>query len=240
MRPMLTTYAPGPPYCTYGLRVPASCVLHVPKAQGSVSQCSTYCAYRRTRTSLGRAVRTRTAAPQVLPTMRRTRPLGRHWLLLPAAWDSCPPRLDIPPCLARQATWQTFRTIFEATGVAEAVTPLVSPLHRRVQLSTRTYSNLNYLWLQPLLHTVAASIACGYSLHYIRLQPRLHTVTASMTCGYSLYYVRLQTLLQKVAASITYGYSLDCMRLQPRFHTVTASMTYGYGYSLNDMRLQPL
>ena len=30
------TYAPGPPYCTYGLRVPASCVLHVPEAQGSL------------------------------------------------------------------------------------------------------------------------------------------------------------------------------------------------------------
>ena len=41
-------YAPGPPYCTYGLRVPASCVLYVPEAQGS----------RRTRTSPGRAVRT--------------------------------------------------------------------------------------------------------------------------------------------------------------------------------------
>ena len=29
-------YAPGPPYCTYGLRVPASCVLYVPEAQGSL------------------------------------------------------------------------------------------------------------------------------------------------------------------------------------------------------------
>ena len=28
------TYAPGPPYGTYGLRVPASCVLCVPAAQG--------------------------------------------------------------------------------------------------------------------------------------------------------------------------------------------------------------
>jgi len=37
------------------------------------------------------------------------------------------------------ATWQTFRTIFEATGVAEAVTPLVSPLHRRVQLYSSFY-----------------------------------------------------------------------------------------------------
>ena len=29
------TYVPGPPYCTYGLRVPASRVPYVPKAQGS-------------------------------------------------------------------------------------------------------------------------------------------------------------------------------------------------------------
>ena len=29
------TYVPGPPYCTYGLRVPASCVMCVPVAQGS-------------------------------------------------------------------------------------------------------------------------------------------------------------------------------------------------------------
>ena len=31
----LDTYVPGPPYCTYGLRVPASCELCVPAAQGS-------------------------------------------------------------------------------------------------------------------------------------------------------------------------------------------------------------
>eukprot|EP00964_Phaeocystis_antarctica_P139605 scaffold104386_cov34-Phaeocystis_antarctica.AAC.1 len=28
-------YAPEPPYCTYRLRVPASCVAYVPEAQGS-------------------------------------------------------------------------------------------------------------------------------------------------------------------------------------------------------------
>eukprot|EP00964_Phaeocystis_antarctica_P040468 scaffold23130_cov63-Phaeocystis_antarctica.AAC.2 len=32
------TYVPGPPYCTYGLRVPASCVVCVPEAQGSLSR----------------------------------------------------------------------------------------------------------------------------------------------------------------------------------------------------------
>ena len=37
------TYVPGPPHCTYAVRVPASCVLYVPEAQGS-------------RTSLGRTV----------------------------------------------------------------------------------------------------------------------------------------------------------------------------------------
>ena len=30
------TYVSGPPYCTYGLRVPASCVLYVVEAQGSL------------------------------------------------------------------------------------------------------------------------------------------------------------------------------------------------------------
>ena len=40
-------YVPGPPYCTYGLRVPASCVLYVPVAQGSLAR-GRHC---RTRTS---------------------------------------------------------------------------------------------------------------------------------------------------------------------------------------------
>ena len=30
------TYIPGPPYCTYGLRLPAACVLYAPEAQGSL------------------------------------------------------------------------------------------------------------------------------------------------------------------------------------------------------------
>ena len=30
------TRVPEPPYCTYGRRVPASCVLHVPRAQGGL------------------------------------------------------------------------------------------------------------------------------------------------------------------------------------------------------------
>ena len=47
------TYVPAPPCCTYGLRVPASCVLYAPrhKAAWGVEP-------RRARTSLGRAGRT--------------------------------------------------------------------------------------------------------------------------------------------------------------------------------------
>ena len=52
------TYAPEPPYCTYGLRVPAPCVLYVPEAQGSLLPGPHALYVRRTRTSLGRAVRT--------------------------------------------------------------------------------------------------------------------------------------------------------------------------------------
>ena len=52
------TYAPGLPYCTYGLRAPVSCVLYVPEAQGSLPPGPTLCTYRGTRTSLGCAVRT--------------------------------------------------------------------------------------------------------------------------------------------------------------------------------------
>ena len=66
--------------------------------------------------------------------------------------------------------------------------------------------------LQPLLHAVRASAACGYSLDYIWLQARLHTVTASAACGYSLDYIRLQPLLHTVAASAAYGCSLDDLR----------------------------
>ena len=52
------TYIPGPLYCTYGLRVPAPCVLYVPEAQGSLLPGPHALYVRRTRTSLGRAVRT--------------------------------------------------------------------------------------------------------------------------------------------------------------------------------------
>jgi len=41
------TYVPGPPCCAYGLRVPASSMLYVPEAQGSVSRGgTTVCAYQ--------------------------------------------------------------------------------------------------------------------------------------------------------------------------------------------------
>ena len=49
-------HVPGPPYGTYGIRVPASRVLYVPGAQGSLP-LPLLCV-RGTRTSLGRAVRT--------------------------------------------------------------------------------------------------------------------------------------------------------------------------------------
>ena len=55
---VLTRTSRGPPYCTYGLRVPASCVPHVPKAQGSFPPRRHTLYVRGTRTSLGRAVRT--------------------------------------------------------------------------------------------------------------------------------------------------------------------------------------
>eukprot|EP00964_Phaeocystis_antarctica_P038007 scaffold21748_cov51-Phaeocystis_antarctica.AAC.1 len=42
------TYVPEPPCCTYGLRVPAFCVLYVPEAQALY--------VRATRASIGRAV----------------------------------------------------------------------------------------------------------------------------------------------------------------------------------------
>ena len=35
-RAMLNTCVPGPPHCTYELRIPASCVLYAPEAQGSL------------------------------------------------------------------------------------------------------------------------------------------------------------------------------------------------------------
>ena len=34
--PYADKYFPGPPYCTYGLRLPAACVLYAPEAQGSL------------------------------------------------------------------------------------------------------------------------------------------------------------------------------------------------------------
>ena len=48
----------GPPYWTYGLRVPASCVLYAPEAQGSLPRGQALLYARRKRASLGRAART--------------------------------------------------------------------------------------------------------------------------------------------------------------------------------------
>ena len=68
------TCVPGPPYCTHGLRVPASCAPYVPEARGSFPPNPHAQYVLITRASLGRAVRTRavrtcvprTVAPQVL------------------------------------------------------------------------------------------------------------------------------------------------------------------------------
>ena len=46
------TYAPGPPCCTYWVRVPAFCVPYVPEAQGSLPPGSHALYVRCTRTSL--------------------------------------------------------------------------------------------------------------------------------------------------------------------------------------------
>ena len=43
--PCADTYAPEAPYGTYGLRAPASCVLYVPEAQGSLPQGPTHSTY---------------------------------------------------------------------------------------------------------------------------------------------------------------------------------------------------
>eukprot|EP00964_Phaeocystis_antarctica_P156794 scaffold126656_cov33-Phaeocystis_antarctica.AAC.1 len=48
----------GPPCCTYWLHVPASCVLHVPEAQGSLPLGPHALYVRRTCTRFGGAVRT--------------------------------------------------------------------------------------------------------------------------------------------------------------------------------------
>ena len=57
-RAMLNTCVPGPPHCTYELRIPASCVLYVPEAQGSLPPGRHARYVRCTRTSLGHTMRT--------------------------------------------------------------------------------------------------------------------------------------------------------------------------------------
>ena len=52
------TCAPGLPYCTYGLRVPAARVLYVPEAQGGLPPGPHVLYVLGTRASLGRTVRT--------------------------------------------------------------------------------------------------------------------------------------------------------------------------------------
>ena len=58
------TYAAEPPYCTYGVRVPASCVVYAPKTQGSLPRGSTV----RVPASAVPCV-PRTVAPQVPPDL---------------------------------------------------------------------------------------------------------------------------------------------------------------------------
>ena len=41
MLALADTYLPEPPHCAYGLRVLASCALHVPEAQGSLAPGTT-------------------------------------------------------------------------------------------------------------------------------------------------------------------------------------------------------
>ena len=56
-------YVPGPPYCTYGLRVPASWVACVPEAQGSC--CATVCTPYAYQPPACRTYRVPCGAPQV-------------------------------------------------------------------------------------------------------------------------------------------------------------------------------
>ena len=66
--PCADTYVPEPPCCTYGLRVPASCVPYVPEAQGSSSARGSYCtAYVKPRAC--HAYRVPCGASQVLPQL---------------------------------------------------------------------------------------------------------------------------------------------------------------------------
>ena len=90
------TCVPEPACCTYGLRVPASCVLYVPEAQGSSPRGATHC----TRASLGvphvpRTVAPRTVAPQAMlhhPDRRRA-----HALPGPARTHTCRTRCTHRP-----------------------------------------------------------------------------------------------------------------------------------------------
>ena len=82
------TYVPGPPFCTYGLRVPASCVLYVPEAQGSLPWGGHYCTYAVRVPAPGVPYVPRTVAPQALPwgwgdnqrTVARQIETERGWL----------------------------------------------------------------------------------------------------------------------------------------------------------------
>ena len=85
------------------------------------------------------------------------------------------------------------------------------PAKRRVADTWRLLRASVYVRLQPLSHTVTASVTHGYSLCHIRLQPLSQT--------------RLRPLSHTATASVTYGYSLCHKRPQPLSHTATASIT---------------
>ena len=79
---------------------------------------------------------------------------------------------EIPASTAGAACWQTPRRRWPSSGCDARWTSW-----SRCRCGPRLA--LEYVRLQPLLHTVAASVACSCSLDCTRLQPRLHTVAAS-------------------------------------------------------------
>ena len=83
------TYVPGPPHCTWGRRVAASCVLYVPKAQDSLPRRGDYCTYAvNARASRG-VCRTYRVPPYRVPWHYRSWPAPTPPTLSPACCCGC-------------------------------------------------------------------------------------------------------------------------------------------------------
>ena len=213
-------HVPGPLCCAYGLRVSAPCVPYVPKAQGSVPSGPHAWHVRRTRTRLGRAVRTMYHvpvpwAPQV--TSRNALNFSLYDADAPTAARTLTPEYGPPS----GGTAVTVRGDNFAPGFSLPLPYRVIIVTLPLQVRGDNFAPGAHCYFGDYGPApdggIKATFISVQQVHYIRSQP-------PVTCGHGHHYIRSQPPSHTVTASITYGHSLHYRRSQPPLHTVAARL----------------